>query len=91
MTTGTIDVFVGPSSSPHPSGTIGRCSTCGARIAWFTSAKNRRPIPVDATHESGTFDVASTKVIDGGSVAAIVATSHFATCPNATQHRKVRR
>jgi hypothetical protein len=56
---------------------IVRCSSCQAKIIWLLT-KNLKPMPVDAdTVEpaDSTFNHARHK-------------SHFATCPNANQHRK---
>lgn len=58
-----------------------RCSSCGASIVWFRTAKgNRMPIdeattqPTDAEHQ---LDLKRHR-------------SHFATCPQANQHRRSR-
>lgn len=63
----------------HPLATS--CSSCGARIVWFrTAAGKRMPVdeattlPTDAEHQ---LDLTRHK-------------SHFATCPNASQHRRPR-
>lgn len=64
---------------PHPFATS--CSSCGARIVWFRTASGERmPVdeitcePTDAEHQ---LDLKRHK-------------SHFATCPNANQHRRPR-
>lgn len=58
-----------------------RCKSCNAEIIWLKT-KNGKDMPVDAgsvdlplTGTPPTFDSA-------------IMTSHFATCPNAGQHRK---
>ena len=56
---------------------IVRCSSCRAKIIWLLT-KNLKPMPVDAdTVEpaDSQFDRERHK-------------SHFATCPNANQHRR---
>ena len=69
---------------------IERCRSCGARIEWARTVKNKR-IPLDPGEREG----GNILVTDG--VAAIVPelqrtrplrTSHFATCPNADVHRR---
>ena len=64
------------------------CKSCGARIEWAMTAKGSR-IPLDpGSHPDGNINLGP----DG--VAHIVGTgngvriSHFATCPNAGQHRR---
>jgi hypothetical protein len=64
---------------PHPFATT--CSSCGASIVWFrTSTGKKMPVeesstlPTDAEHQ---LDMTRHK-------------SHFATCPNANQHRRAR-
>ena len=58
-----------------------QCSSCGADIVWFRTKNGKRmPVdesttkPTDAEHQ---LDLSRHK-------------SHFATCPNADQHRNVR-
>lgn len=56
---------------------IVRCSSCRARIIWLKTSKGKN-MPVDADTvepEDNEFDPSRH-------------TSHFATCPNANQHRK---
>ena len=57
------------------------CSSCGASIVWFKTAAGKRipvdeasTLPTDAAHQ---LDLKRHK-------------SHFATCPNANQHRRAR-
>lgn len=52
------------------------CRSCGAKIVWFTTAKNAK-IPVDLATVVG-----NVRLFD-----ADIHTSHFATCPNAQKHR----
>ena len=57
---------------------IVRCSSCRAQIIWLKTAKGKN-MPVDADTvkpEDTVFDAESDHI------------SHFATCPNANQHRK---
>lgn len=63
------------------------CSTCGGEIVWATSERGR-PLPLDAkpekrilVEETGKARIA--RVVDAY-------TSHFATCPQADQHRRPR-
>jgi hypothetical protein len=58
---------------------IVRCSSCRARIIWLkTDAGKNMPTDADTVEpEDDLFDPARHK-------------SHFATCPNADQHRKKR-
>jgi hypothetical protein len=71
------------------------CRSCGAPILWARTLKNRL-MPIDAEP-----DPKGALVMQAGSGRAIVRqlteldaperlryTSHFATCPNAKQHRK---
>lgn len=58
-----------------------QCRSCGADIVWFrTKSGNRMPVdelstaPADAEHQ---LDLSRHK-------------SHFATCPQADQHRRTR-
>jgi hypothetical protein len=56
---------------------IVRCSSCRAKIIWFkTEAGNNMPVDADTVEpEDEELDLTRHK-------------SHFATCPNANQHRK---
>jgi hypothetical protein len=63
----------------HPLAT--RCRSCDALIVWFKTATGKNmpvdeptTLPTDAAHQ---LDLKRHK-------------SHFATCPNANQHRKTR-
>jgi hypothetical protein len=58
---------------------ITRCRSCNARIVWFTTESGRN-MPVDAdTVEADDDELDLSRHI-----------SHFATCPNANQHRRRR-
>lgn len=59
---------------------IVRCSSCNARIIWLHTANGKRmPVDADTVKPTDTaFDPRSDQV------------SHFATCPNANQHRRAR-
>ena len=59
-----------------------RCHSCGAAILWIKSAKSGKGIPVNTTRVQ--VVTPEGKVV-GGFV------SHFATCPQAGQHRKEKR
>jgi hypothetical protein len=56
---------------------IVRCSSCRAQIIWFkTEAGKNMPVDADTVEpEDEELDLTRHK-------------SHFATCPNANQHRK---
>lgn len=57
------------------------CRSCGAPIVWFRTAKGHR-MPVDA---------GTTKPTDAEHQLDLSRhVSHFATCPNANQHRRKR-
>lgn len=64
---------------PHPFAT--RCSSCSASIVWFKTASGKR-MPVD---ESSTQPTDRADQLD-----LTRHKSHFATCPNANQHRRAR-
>lgn len=70
------------------------CKTCGAAIRWV-SMKSGKLMPLDATPEKrivirGPF-LQPDRVTMAGEFAEVVDTyvSHFATCPDAPQHRKI--
>ena len=59
---------------------IRRCTSCNARIIFFTTAASRK-MPVDADSvEIGDEDYEPPRHV-----------SHFATCPNSAKHRKPRK
>lgn len=71
-----------------------KCDSCNAAIIWaYTAAGKRMPLDA-AVSEHGTI------MLDGKGVASVVDlfnkaagdryVSHFATCPNASKHRKAR-
>jgi hypothetical protein len=65
---------------------IRRCSSCNARIIWFTTAAGRQH-PVDAdsvTMGDEDLDLQTRSHPEGRHI------SHFSTCPNAAKHRKPR-
>lgn len=75
-----------------------KCRSCGASIIFILSTKGRR-IPCDAqpikfNYELGGPDkvvtkngeVLTGKISESGSETGYI--SHFATCPNANQHRR---
>jgi hypothetical protein len=58
---------------------IVRCSSCRARIVWLkTAAGNNMPVDADTVESDDDQFVGERH------------TSHFATCPNANQHRRKR-
>ena len=66
-----------------------QCRSCGADIIWVETVNGKR-MPVDAKPEKRFV----LSVADGeASIATIKDTyvSHFATCPNASKHRKTYR
>ena len=55
-----------------------KCVSCGAEIQWLkTEAGNRMPV------DAGQLSAVGATVFDPKTMI-----SHFATCPNAAQHRK---
>jgi len=64
-----------------------KCSSCDASIVWLEmqSSTGVKRHPFDAKPKTGWVTL-----IDGGDVVVsrLVYTSHFATCPNAEQHRR---
>jgi endogenous inhibitor of DNA gyrase (YacG/DUF329 family) len=57
------------------------CASCGARVVWFRTRKGKR-MPVDE---------ASTRPTDRADQLDLTRhVSHFATCPNAAEHRRER-
>jgi hypothetical protein len=67
------------------------CRSCGAEIIWAITTNGSR-IPVDATMGATVFTLRDNAM--SGQPPFFVAmtpyTSHFATCPNADEHRKKR-
>lgn len=62
------------------------CSSCGKKIVWIKDHKSGSSIPLDAKPELRyVTDIDQTR----GELLKTY-TSHFATCPNAAQHRKPR-
>ncbi len=76
----------------------GTCSTCGAKILWVRSATNGKPMPLDPEQVVG--GNVSVAVMRGDALATakvlwndpkrVAYVSHFATCPNAAEHRRAR-
>ena len=72
-----------------------RCRSCDAPIEWAITVKGSR-IPLDPGEDDG-----GNIIVDVDGIAHVVGPgdngrvprrrSHFATCPNAAQHRKGRR
>lgn len=63
------------------------CSTCGAEIIWATSERGR-PMPLDAKPEKRILLEQNGKA----TIARVVDTyvSHFVTCPQRDEHRRLR-
>jgi hypothetical protein len=71
---------------------VSRCKSCGAEIIWAVTTNGRR-IPLDAEPEvdaPGLFRIEIGGPPPGAFAVRKLYTSHFATCPNADQHRKPR-
>jgi hypothetical protein len=73
------------------------CKSCDADIIWATSARSGKPMPFDATpvtHDRGVFAIvkgaASKYTPEDAKLHRDRYTCHFATCPNADQHRNPR-
>lgn len=70
-----------------------QCRSCGADIIWTITA-NGKKMPVDAEpaeRPQGVFHLderESGEVHSRSAAGELVYLSHFATCPNADQHRK---
>jgi hypothetical protein len=69
------------------------CKSCGAEILWVTMAGSRKKMPIDVEGLKVVVPagVAADGVERGVALHKVVVghTSHFATCPNAAEHRKV--
>ena len=69
------------------------CRSCGAEILWGTTPRGSK-MPVDADPSpSGEWllrEDGSLEHAPAGYVSPDLYTSHFATCPNALQHRRPR-
>lgn len=78
-----------------------RCRSCGAPIVWAVTEAHRRRMPVDAEPVDGGNVLLSTDdpplaQVHAPGQASLFAdaanrptyTSHFATCPQADQHRR---
>ena len=82
-----------------------KCKSCGAEIIWIKMKGTGKAMPVDATpisytHVEHPLCDALTLITPEGKVCKatfdpggekIGYTSHFATCPNAQMHRKMRK
>ena len=60
---------------------MSQCKSCGAEIIWIEF--NGKPHPLDSNSRFGFY-----KDIVGNWQSQRINESHFATCPNADQHRK---
>lgn len=80
---------------------MAECRSCGAPIVWVMIAKSGKKMPVDrdpvadgnirllaTSHSDGTPLVAYVKRDDLETLPHERHVSHFATCPNAAEHRR---
>ena len=72
---------------------IVKCRSCGAPMLWVTTAKGKA-MPIDSEPcEDGNVDISTGRAVyvkAGETLPGIpLYKSHFASCPNAKQHRKV--
>lgn len=65
------------------------CRSCGAEILWAVTANGKR-MPLDAQPVPGLFAIRDLPGHDPEATSPPISVyrSHFATCPNADQHRK---
>ena len=74
-------------ADPDPGGAVTTCRSCGAPIEWAVSPAGKR-LPLDVAFGPGNL------LLDQHGVARVVRDgegtrrSHFASCPNAGQHRR---
>lgn len=70
-----------------------KCRSCGAEIVWtITEAGKRMPMDVEPMTIRGAFELIG-PILPDGHIQAFAASpklyrSHFATCPNAAEHRR---
>lgn len=83
--------FLPPSKLGPP---VAKCRSCGAAIYWATTGTGRQ-MPVDVKPvENGNVALTwngkriSAVYVAGAAHPGVLRLSHFATCPNAKQHRK---
>lgn len=88
-----------PPEAPRPAVKTTPCKSCGAPVLWAVTSSGSR-IPLDPTEIRASADGpgrAVSLVVEGGAVVSlredpagdqVGRESHFATCPNAAQHRK---
>lgn len=83
---------------------MAKCSSCGAEIVWIKMALSGRPMPCDEKLVPYKYDAKGKDIVitpNGEAVkcrlkfegmpTGLARLSHWATCPNANQHRKSRR
>ena len=71
---------------------MAQCRSCGASIVWAVTEKGKR-IPMDAeplAFRPGEFLLTASDPPEATTMNLKVYRSHFATCPNANEHRKER-
>jgi len=62
------------------------CSSCGAQILWGKT-RSGKAMPLDAEPDpNGSWGLDGDRIVNGTVDPRY--TSHFATCPNASSHRK---
>lgn len=64
------------------------CRSCGAPIVWVVMFPSGKRMPLDAKPISGLIRVEPGSPPTGHAYGEQRYLSHFATCPNAAQHRK---
>jgi hypothetical protein len=72
----------------------GTCSSCGAAIIWVVMYPSGARMPLDAKPIGGLIKIELGFPDTGharGKDSEPLYLSHFATCPNAAQHRKARK
>jgi len=68
-----------------------KCKSCGAFIFWITTPSGKKT-PIDANKSNGSavwvLDANASGGLSWRLTSGVGHASHFATCPNAEQHRK---
>jgi hypothetical protein len=69
-----------------------RCSSCRARILWAVSLASGKPMPLDLEQKVGgnvdVIDGVYARVVPAAERTRPLYVSHFATCPDAGEHRR---
>jgi hypothetical protein len=76
------------------------CRSCGEPILWCVTDKNRKAIPIDPEPDPGGNVIKLRREANGDKIVHIMRrdenaaqpryNAHWATCPNADQHRRAR-